>query len=201
VFLAALWIISSSNLFALDGSRKGFVAGVGLGRSDLTYNLTQYNFSIGGTLISIERANNNLNNLASKFIFGYALNNQLIINLSSKLSWFHGDKPFTVFEANKDIESTFYLNGLTGIGVSYYFKEKSPSLFFSTVLGVSHIAALKGGENRSGFGLSWGVGYEFVKHLSGNIDFCWGFPGQDDSDELSFSNIFTVMLTLNILGY
>ena len=200
VLILILLLTFSTNSFAFEGKRKGFIIGLGFGKSDLKYNLKQNNlpeyYEFG-----YERRVSDLNNLASNFVIGYGLNNKLLIKWTSKVSWFSQERPIFSSRDEKDLEPTLYLSGVAGIGVSYYFKDKSPSPFITNILGYSNIGDFEKGKNRFGFGFSWGVGYEFAPHWNLKLDFCHGFPNQDNSDELSFKNIYTFMLTLNILGY
>lgn len=202
------------NSFAFDGNREGFVLGIGLGFSNLSYDLKQKTTSLSSDLIgysgneSRESRENSSYNFASNFLIGYAVNNNWIIQWSSKVSWFGLEQSSNLNSSRYRLprpqgssEPKTYMSAIAGIGVSYYFNEKSPSPFLSSViLGFSNIANFEEGKNNFGLGLSWGAGYEFASHWNLQLDFCYGLARMDDSD-YGIKNVLTFMLTLNALAY
>ena len=164
------------NSLALDGNRKGFVIGFGLGRSDLAYHLKQntlpdyydpVSYTRSGTA-NYERRVTNLNNFTTNFVLGYGLNNQWVLNWSSKVSWFGEDPLVSYIGEGSEVRN--YISGIAGIELVYYFNPKSPSLFVSTALGYSNIGDFEEGKNHLGFGFSWGAGYEFAPVKVGDVE-------------------------------
>ena len=62
-----------------------------------------------------------------------------------------------------DPEDNFIINGIGGLGVSYYFKPTSPSLYINAGIGIAMWSAIEPGV---GVGVMGGIGYEFIRHLS-----------------------------------
>ena len=81
------------------------------------------------------------------------------------------------------------ISGIAGLGVSYYFKTTSPSLYINAGIGYSiwHISNV-------GYGAMGGIGYEFTRHWSVECGVMWGIAW-----ELS-SQVNFLAITLGIIG-
>ena len=67
-------------------------------------------------------------------------------------------------------EDTVIINGIVGLGVSYYFKSTSPSLYINAGRGISMWESIL----RFGVGRMGGIGYEFTRHWSVECGVMWG---------------------------
>jgi hypothetical protein len=79
--------------------------------------------------------------------------------------------------------------GILGVGASYYFMPQDPSLFMTARFGV-----LAG--DISGGGVSFGLGYEFERHVDLLCQVISGAKG-DDPDE----SVFIFRITVNVTAY
>lgn len=134
------------------GARKGFIIGVGAGAAlhradDVTVSRDRF----GRPIFSSVTANNLA--IATDFKVGYAPTDQLLIHYSNKVAWTRADD--------------YDFVGLTGAGVTYMARGRSPS-FFVTGTGGASIGGTFIGSTSSdrGFGFGAGGGYEFARHLS-----------------------------------
>ena len=164
--------------------RKGFFLGLGLGPGLISYKRGYENNNS-----SFDRQNKIT--FMSDFKIGYAPTDHLAIYWMSKVAWFNLDRNFE--------DKNLYINGLGGIGASYFVNKSAPSPYFNGGIGFSTFMPLieNDGVNFTGLGISAGAGYEFVSHWSAEINFTYGKP----SYEGSYINIAALRLTVNYLLY
>jgi len=181
IYLVMLILFSNSN-YAFDDERKGFIIGGGLGVGYLS-NTT----SLGS-----------LSETDSRIVFpfnlkiGYAPSNTLEIFYIIKMLWW-GQSGST------------YSLGLLGAAFTLYLDNASETDWFvSGGIGYASLSKLylptgSGGSssNETGFGLFGGVGYEFSKHWTIEVDLLYSTVSKDDSD----TNSFGVLVTVNFLEF
>ena len=179
IILFILFIIFSySKVFCVDGQKKGFIIGGGLGI---------------GLLINTSAVISTPYNTEYKEVFltdfkiGYAPSNTLQIFFSNKVSW---------LGVNDII-------GLYSIGLSQYLSEAETGLFISASFGVGlsllNAPLLKNIDSSIGFGVYGGVGYEFSKHSNIEVDFLYSsFTEKNPKREM---DSICIRLSLNILAY
>jgi hypothetical protein len=89
------------------------------------------------------------------------------------------------------------INGITGVGTSYYFKTTSPSLYINAGIGTSvwyrGVSALFP-DRHFGFGAMGGIGYEFARHWNVEGGVMWGRASTFDGKPNFFAG------TLSIIG-
>ena len=173
--IACILFCFVTDALAWDGQRKGFILGFGLGPGLTSFTQT---VEYKGMRETSDRENEF--GLQTDFKIGYAPNNFLQIYWMSKVSW-------------------FIAHGVAGLGISYYFKPESPSPYLTGGLGYSSWTTPfeVGAEAWYGPGLSVGVGYEFFRHWSAEVNLSWGKP-----EEKFFGislNVLSVRFTVHYL--
>ncbi len=91
-----------------------------------------------------------------------------------------------------DPEDNFIINGIGGLGVSYYFKPTSPSLYINAGIGIARWDGLQPGVGAMG-----GIGYEFTRHWSVECGVMWC---NDMVVFLGPSNVDSLADSLSIIG-
>ena len=170
---------------AWDGERKGFILGAGGGLGFVTitgdlpggFPLTRTTSILLGTDAKIGIAPTNK---VEYYLFGYS-------------SWFSSG-------------GTFTLNELIGLGLTYYpkreFLEPAPSYFVSCGLGASYLKPFSSSDpERYGFGLTFGGGYEFKKHMRVEGNFIWAKPSAKINGQRVTLLPWTFKILFSVLGY
>ncbi len=86
-------------------------------------------------------------------------------------------------------DTDFVITGIEGLGVSYYFKPTSPSLYINAGIGLPLWDGLALGAGAMG-----GIGYEFTRHWSVECSVMWG-------NSISFdANYNNLAISLSIIG-
>ena len=175
---------------AFDGSRKGFILGIGVGPS-----VTSFTQDLTGLGQDLSSDRENEFGLATDFKLGYAPNEQLQIYWASKVSWFALDNALG--------ETVTVANGLGGAGVSWYLVPQSPSVYFTGAIGFSSWAVPfeEGATTSYGFGIAGGAGYEFAKHWSVEGLVGFGNPSDTEGDLELTTKALSARVTINVLGY
>jgi hypothetical protein len=134
----------SAGQAAADGQKKGFIVGVGLGAGHVSYTSNW----------SWETWKWRQYALAGNFKIGYAPSNSLeLFAMSAGMSFRR--------EGSADILS------IVGVGLAKYFRRVGAGAFVTGGIGMSVLSrSYWGGSLETGFGGLFGLGYEFVKHLS-----------------------------------
>jgi hypothetical protein len=190
----------ATDAFAFDKQRKGFILGMGLGPGYTS--CTESEDSSGQEVFSESK---------SKFAFftdfkiGYAPSNKLMIYWLSKGAWF-GRKD--TLESIQDgvvtprEEDITVLTGIGGLGITYFFRPKSPSLFITVGGGFSAWTyPFQGTDPWTGLGFAGGLGYEFRENYTVEISALYGQPSRDEDVYKFGADLFSVGVTLNVVGY
>ncbi len=177
-FILSMIISFATVSYAFDGNRQGFILGAGVGPG-----LTSYNWEVGNYKSDSE----NKFSLITDFKIGYGPSNQLLIYWMSKVAWFSIEKGYG--------ESTIYLNGVAGLGLSYYLEPEGASPYLTGGIGYSSFGEPfeENADAEYGPGIALGAGYEFAKHWSIEGNFTWSSPGN--------YNALGIRFTINGLAY
>jgi len=193
---------------AFDGQRKGFILGFGLGPGLISFTET-YSIPMMGYSVTYDRENKFA--VMTDFKIGHGFTNKVQVYWMSKVSWF-------------GFEDETIVNGVGGLGITYFFQPMAPSTYVLGGLGFSiwsapweEFGVYKPEKQSSGFGfgLAVGVGQEFSRHWSIEGNLAWGKPTEskwwgyydpnNDSEgiyEIKQSyNALSFRLTLNVLAY
>jgi len=169
-------LVSSHSALGFDGSRQGFVLGLGAGLGGVHNDLA----------IGTEKK------FAGKidFLIGYGVSNQFAIHYTHKSLLY-------------DSDGELLGSAIVGVGFTYFTTEKAPATFITGVIG-SHLIfpvsfKLDVGELTSGFGIGIGVGREVSKHWVVGIDVFWGRAKSDSN--IFGSNLFGFGAHVSYLFY
>ena len=175
-------ILPANDGYAQNNERKGFILGFGAG---ISHN--SYQFSSGG----FEGEKENVTAVATNFKLGFAPTNQIAIYWNSQVAFFNMDDGFG--------DNIFTLNGIGGLGGSYFLNETAPSIYVNAIVGFSNWGSISDSttDNLTGFGFGIGGGYEFARHWTADCNLTIGKP-KEDSLELDVSS---VRVTINYLMY
>ncbi len=194
-----IWILVGLILFSLcanaqafDGRRKGFILGIGAGCGSLS--LTQE--VIGGLSQSAESDREQKLAVVSDFKIGYASDDCWALYYTSQVSWFKMKRSLT--------NDATAASGLGAAAVCYWFKPQAPSAFIAGGAGYSTWSMPfedDAPHARLGPGFFAGGGYEFTRHWSLEAHLSWGKPTDGESGTHEGYEIFSFMLTMNVLGY
>lgn len=155
----------------IDGERKGFIIGMGLG-----LNLGDYNFN--------QEKDTERLGFATNFKIGYAPKNDLEIYWYSKTGWIKK-------EDNN-------LAGFAGIGASKYINEK---MFLAGGLGYATFQSRSNTSDLyKGLGLFIGAGYELKKHYYVELDLCYGNGRHEDDNDKKMDDL-ALIFTVNMLAF
>ena len=88
------------------------------------------------------------------------------------------------FRLNQGNVNDLTINGITGIGASYYFKPSARSLYINAGIGASSwvrgITDINTADRSLGLGLMGGIGYEFARHWSVELGVMYGRASTSD---------------------
>ena len=186
-----LVLLMAISTWAFDGQRKGFILGGGLG-----LGMTSYTQTIGVGALSITSDRETKGAFMTDFRIGYAPSQKVAIYYTNKVSWFS----FT----NAYDDEVIIASGASGAGCTYSLNSTSPSWFLSGGIAIS-TWALPFEDNApdqwAGFGLFGGVGYEFARHVSAELDLVYGKPDTEEDGINVSASTFTIMLAINVLAY
>ncbi len=177
IMCVVVFILASTNVFAFDGKRKGFIIGGGIGGGFLS-NKTSF-----GSFSDTESQGVFL----TKLKIGYAPSNTLEIYWIANSSWW------------RENDMTLFL-GVSAIAVTKYLDNTSETgLFVTGGIGFSEFdAPFEGDVDAStGFGLIGGVGYEFSRHWSIEADLLYSKVEESGVDFDSFG----VRVSVNVLAF
>jgi hypothetical protein len=185
VFLLAI------STWAFNGQRKGFILGGGLG-----FGVTSYTQTIdmnGHSEISNRESKGAFN---TDFRIGYASSEQFALFYDNKVAWFSFTNAY-----NDDV---IVSSGATAIGISYYLTQFTSSTYITGGIALASWS-LPFEDNApdpwQGFGIYGGVGHEFARHLSAELNLVYGNPGIDEDGISISANTLSVMFTLNALAF
>ncbi len=152
LLLTALVMLVSTQALAFDDERKGFMLGLGAGFGSAKWDM-DISGDVAGTSIEIG-ASGSWSGLATDVKIGGGASEKLLVYYTSRQVFF-------------SVESTSWLQGLNGVGVSYFLEPVGPSFYFNGALGLGGVRLLDdGGGSENGVGFLVGGGYEFTSHWS-----------------------------------
>ena len=188
VVLLVLAMGITNNAQAFDGERKGFLLGVGLGFGQTSFN----EYKGVGTAIQ------------SNFKIGYGFpNNQTQLYYINKVSW---AKRTVGHNYDGTANKKRWVTGQSSIGVSHYLLPQAPCFYITGGIGLSasYVFSKEAGktyeEYDTGMGFFSGVGYEFSRHWSVEVELMTGrHPNTHDNDYTDSD--WTIRATFNALAY
>lgn len=175
-----VFLLTSTNVFAFDGQRKGFILGVGIGGGFLSNKASFSGFS----------NTESQGVIVGNFKIGYAPSNSLEIYYMSKTSWW-GESDVTL------------LLGVSAIGASKYLGTSETGFFVSGGIGLSIFDAPfeEGVDSSTGFGLFGGAGYEFSKHWSVEANILYSKISEEAFGTTVDIDSFGVRVSINVLAF
>lgn len=188
--IACLTLCVATGASAFDGNRKGFILGGGLGLGLTSFTQT---VEFLGTSTTSDRENKFA--VMTDFKIGYGATEQVLVYYTNKVSWFSLENVYG--------DNVIIVNGVGGVGMTYFFQPVTPSPYIMGGLGLSTWNAPfeEGSEGWYGFGLAVGAGYEFSRHYSVEVNLTWGEPGKEEGVVKASSNALSLMVTINALAY
>jgi hypothetical protein len=180
---------------AFDGQRKGFILGVGAGLGHTSFTQEE-TVDYWGYSESVESDREDKAGVMTDFKIGYAWDNYWAVYYTAKVSWFGMENVYG--------EDVTIANGLEAVALTHLFKPQAPSWFVAGGLGYS-TWGLPFEDNPPdtwyGPGLFMGGGYEFSRHWSVEGYLAWGKPNDTEWGVEVSAHTFSIMLTVNVLGY
>ena len=173
------------NVWAFDGNRKGFILGLGLGFSHVSYEQTiEYDED------EFKRDTESAEGIASDFKIGYGVSPNLSVYYSAKSTWSSMDS------MNGDVT---ILDQVSVLGCSFYVTD---NLYLSSGLGLwgALFRPVVYGD-WTGSGIFIGGGYEFAKHYSLNIDLFISDPSHSENGYTATTDSVGFFLTFIALSY
>lgn len=188
--IACLTLCIATGASAFDGNRKGFILGGGLGLGLTSFTQT---LEFPDTSVTSDRENKFA--VMTDFKIGYGATEQVLVYYTNKVSWFSLENVLG--------ENVIIVNGVGGVGMTYFFQPVAPSPYILGELGLSiwNAPFEEGSEAWYGFGLAVGAGYEFSRHYSVEVNLTWGKPGKEVGGVKASSNALSLMVTINALAY
>jgi hypothetical protein len=199
VLIVVLLLLTSTIVSAFDGNRKGFILGFGIGPGYTSYTET---LEFGNSSASGDESGMSID---TDFKIGYAPSELLQIYWMSKVAWFSQEVVVTDIFGNILAQEDFMVSsGIGGIGVSYYFQPLTPSPYILGGLGISiwDYPFEEGTSAMTGFGMTFGGGYEFSRHWSVEGVLTYG----QSKDDIGFGithkyDVLSIKFTINGLLY
>jgi len=191
ILTVVLVMLMAISAMAFNGQRKGFILGGGLG-----FGVTSYTQTVKWNGLSETGDRENKGAFNTNFQIGYAPSDQVAIYYVSKVAWFSMTNAY-------DDEVTI-ASGAGGLGFSYYQKPVAPSMIFTGGIAVSSWSLPfedDAPDPWQGFGIFGGVGYEFARHVSAELDLVYGKPDTKEDGVTASANVMSVMLTVNALAF
>jgi hypothetical protein len=183
LFVIALTMVPTGDAGAFDGSRRGFVLGLGAGWGQAEQTLSG---ALGD--MSFE-ASSKYSGVATDFRIGGGLSEQWLLYWTSQQVFFSSG-------------NTHFSQGIGAVGATWYSRPEAPALLLEGGVGVGGLADLEGGGSDTGFGILLGAGYEFARHWQ--LEATWFYAGVDASGRDEFgvdASLSTVRVTLCWMGY
>ncbi|NIO00792.1 MAG: hypothetical protein GTO42_01420 [Candidatus Latescibacteria bacterium] len=204
---------------AWDGQRKGFILGMSIGTG-----MTHVRTNLGHTSRNVTRGA-----LALNCRIGYSTDNRTQIYYFQKMSIFRLPELGQAYEdwfdtaGEESFKGILYMvitplalpfipikasHSMIGLALNYHLEEKAPSFFLGGGLGLTLIAdpieedLLSDDANVvGGFGFIANAGYEFSPHYSVEFQFIFGTGSEGGFAGGGSRNAYTLLVTLNALGY
>jgi hypothetical protein len=195
VLVGLVPLLAFTNAHAFDGQRRGFIIGIGAGisRTSFTQDAT---FDYRGHRKTVRSDREHKEGAATDFKIGYAWDNSWAVYYTSKVSWFNIQNALG--------NEVTIANGLGAVAVTHWLKPQAPSGFVAGGLGYSTWSLPfedHAPDTWFGPGLFVGGGYEFARHWSWEGYLAWGRPKDTESGIEFSAKTFSIMLSVNVLGY
>ena len=188
IVLLLFMLICSQTVFAFDENRKGFILGLGAG-----LHTTDIDFINSGVSVSSDSEAG----LATSFKIGWGFTTQFSLYYVRNASWYSAP-----FFDGFTISDTIFTLGISGAGISYYFKPTAPSFYVLGALGVGDLSAPfeSNVETDTGDAYMLGGGYEMSKHVL--FELTW-LDADIDSADLSTLKVegSSIQFTVNYMWY
>ncbi len=179
LFVITILIIVTSQSFAFDGIRKGFITGFGIGYA-----------SGGNPVLKSNDVELSFNGFGGNLFIGYCWDSK------NMLLW----ENIGVLHFSSDRSKGDAMKGINGVTWYHYFKTKARTFF--TVVGVGEYVTdldINNIEYRnSGFGMVVGGGYEFTKQVQFGV---YLIGGKSTLDELNNSRNSMIIATISVVIY
>jgi hypothetical protein len=197
VFILCVFLAMAVNSNAFDKERKGFIIGFGLGPGFSSYSQTID--SAGSKRINDESLSKMA--LFTDFKIGYAPTNQLMIYWMSKVNWFGREDTIQSTTSTRK-EAITVATGVGGLGITYFFKPKAPSIYATIGGGFSaRSEPFRGTDSWLSFGFAGAVGWEFQQNWSLELSAMYGKPTHSASPYDYEAKFTGIGLSINVLGY
>lgn len=99
---------------------------------------------------------------SSNFKIGGAPSDMVAIYWGSQVDWF-------------SVDNELFANGVGGLGLTFYAEEESPSFLVNTLVGIASLTPISETDLAfTGFGWGFGIGYEFARHFSTEVNYTHG---------------------------
>ena len=175
ILLTACLVIATSQALAFDGDRHGFMIGLGAGSGT-----AETEFIVGDDRDSVDESG-----IATTFMLGGGVHPKALLYYLNR----------AVFYTAEDSEP---VNGLSGVGMTYFLSRQAPSFFINGGVGFGAYQGGRGAETEIGDGFTVGVGFEFINHWT--IEASYLDAKIFSAGNIEF-NIYNVALTVNVLLY
>ena len=184
LYLSALllFLCVSSSGMAFDNYRRGFIIG-GLGGV--------------GLIIWNELEDNVEVNKGTDFVLHTDFRIGSGFKSGKLMLYFWGVGNWFLYE-REDGDKNIDVGRNIGVGMSYYFRPTSPSLYICAGIGRSSVGAHI--FINTGMGFVGGIGYEFAPHWSAEIDVMYSNPKRAN-DSTQGTNICAITLSLIGIAY
>ncbi len=199
--LYAMVLLLPNIVFALDGDRKGFQLGLGLGAQATFYSSAA---SVSGIKDSFAYSGNRgtdfMAGISSDFKVGFGVTSDLEFHYFHKAAW------NVLKNSENDYLNNF--NGVSGLGATFFIPFGMSNVWPSApFLSAGYGGAFWAVPQKTlsspfaGKGYYVGIGYEFAQHVRLQLDFLSGSASEtiaSDSIEKRFKNI---LLSLSVMAY
>jgi len=168
---------------AFDGERKGFMLNLGLG-----FGQGKLDVGTGGLSAGVDATG-----FGTDFKIGGGASDQVLIYYTNRALWYSP----SVGPVSADL-----VNGMSAAGVSYFLEPQAPSVFFSGALGLGVLLDSDAEEADSGFGFTFGVGFEFARSFIAELTYMRAGVGSEDFGGVNIdATISSIMVTVSWLAY
>jgi len=179
LFVLAMLLITTSQSFAIDGIRKGFVIGFGMGYG-----------SAGNPVLKSNDVELSLNGFAGNMFAGYCWDNK------NMLLW----ENIGVLKFSSDRNKGDVAKGFNGITWYHYYKPQARTFF--TVVGageyVTDVDFYREDYRATGIGVVLGGGYEFTKQVQLGV---YLLSGESKLDIFKNNKNSMIVTTISVVIY
>jgi len=199
--LCAIVLILPLQVAALDGDRKGFILGLGIGVQGTGYSSSASDGRLKDRFAySANQGAAFTGGLSSDIKIGLGLTSDFEIHYFNKAMW----------NTLKNSENDYLLNlhGVSGFGGTFFIPFGMSNIWPSApFLSVGYGNAFWTAPQKElfspfkGNGYYVGIGYEFAQHVRLEIDFLSGSTSERLGNESVTKNFKNIMLSLSVMAY